>query len=115
MVDVIESKDDGRAGLYQLFVLAKDSLSELDLALHVNQAQLAVNIEQHRPEHNSVAQTYNNKVNVLEAMGKYDEATVFNNKALAIKVKPLGPAHPSVGRLATPATHGAAGRDAEPV
>lgn len=95
VVDVLESKDEHR--LFQLGGLMGDHLSELDLALYVGKAELAVGIERYGPDSEEVGSTYNNMAIVLESQGKLDEAMEMYQKALAIKIKALGPDHPSTG------------------
>eukprot|EP00729_Bicosta_minor_P032737 gene32737-biopygen25546 len=95
VVDVLESKDTYR--MYQLYDLTNNYLSELDLALYVGKAELAVKIKALGPDHSSVGNTYGNMGLVLNSQGKYNEAMEMYQKVLAITIKALGPDHISVG------------------
>lgn len=95
VVDVLESKDGGRLG--QLVKLMTKYLLELDLAIYVGRAFLAVQIEEKGAEHGDVGAVYNNMANVLVRQGKNEEAVAMYQQALEIWVKALGPDHEKVG------------------
>jgi len=63
VVDVLESKDVYR--MYKLTHLFESRLSELDLALYVGKAELAVKIERYGTDNEGVGGTYNNMAGVL--------------------------------------------------